>query len=121
MMRVVNLGDEIRDRELQGLGEEAARFILRRKAELGAEILEDVGDMRDDDLAVAQERGREGGLRRAAVEHRRHALHAAPGSALTRDVDVRRAGRLEREAHKLAAPLNARPIVELIRHVESFV
>ena len=49
------------------------------------------------------------------------ALHAAPGSALARDIDVRRAGRLEREAHKLAAPLDARPIVELIRHMESFV
>ena len=32
MMRVVNLGDEIRDRELQPLGEDAARLILWRKA-----------------------------------------------------------------------------------------
>ena len=60
MVRVVNLGDEIRDRELQPVGEDAARFVLRRKAELGAEILEDVGDMRDDDGAVAQERGANG-------------------------------------------------------------
>src|SRR5258708_751938 len=35
MMRVVTLGDEIRDRELQRVGEEAARLILRRKAKLG--------------------------------------------------------------------------------------
>ena len=117
MMRVVNLGDEIRDRELQSVGEEAARLVLWRKAELGAEILEDVGDMRDDDGAVAQERGRERGLRGAALEHRYHRFHAPPGPALPRDVDIRRAGGLEREAHKLAAPLDARPVVELIRHV----
>ena len=66
MMRVVNLGDEIRDRELQPVGEEAPRLVLRREAELRAEIMEDVGDMRDDDGAVAQERGRERRLRTAA-------------------------------------------------------
>ena len=43
-------------------------------------------------------------------------LDAAPGPALARDIDIRRARRLEREAHKLAAPLDARPIVELVRH-----
>ena len=119
MMRVVNLGHEIRDRELQPVGEDAARLILWRKAELGAEIVENVGDMRDDDLAVAQERRRERGLRRAALEHRRHPLHAAPGPALARDIDIRRARRFEREAHKLAAPLDARPVVELVRHRNS--
>ena len=119
VMRVVNLGHEIRDRELQPVGEDAACLILRREPELGAEIVENVGDMRDDDLAVAQERRREGGLRRAAFEHRRHALYAAPGPALPRDIDIRRAGRFEREAHKLAAPLEARPVVELIRHMNS--
>ena len=34
-MRVVNLGDEIGDRELQPMGEQAPRFVLRRQAELG--------------------------------------------------------------------------------------
>ena len=72
--------------------------------------------MRDDDLAVAQEGRRERRLRRAALEHRRHRLHAAPGPAFARDIDIRRAGRLEREAHELAAPLDARPVVELISH-----
>ncbi len=118
-MRVVNLGHEIGDRELQPVGEDAACLILRREPELGTEIVENVGDMRDDDLAVAQERRREGRLRRAAFEFRRHALHAAPGPVLPRDIDIRGAGRFEREAHKLAAPLDAWPIVELIRHRNS--
>ena len=73
--------------------------------------------MGDDDGAVAQERWRERGLRGAALEHRYHRFHAAPGAVFARDVDVRRTRRLEREAHKLAAPLDARPVVELIRHV----
>jgi hypothetical protein len=51
MMRIVNLRDEIRDRELQPVGEDAACLVLRREPELGAEIVENVGDMRDDDLA----------------------------------------------------------------------
>ena len=116
MMGVVNLGDEIGDRELQRMGEQAPRLILRRKAKLGAEIMQDVGDMRDDDRAVAQERRRERGLRRAALEHRRHRLHAAPGAALARDIDIRRAGGLEREAHELAPPLDARPVKEFVSH-----
>ena len=116
MVGVVNLGDEIRDRELKPMGEQAPRLVLRREAELRPEIIEDVGDMRDDERAVAQERRRERGLRRAALEHRRHRLHAAPGPSLARDVDVRRAGRLEREAHELAPPLDARPVEELVGH-----
>src|SRR5271167_4674271 len=75
VMRVVNLRDEIRDRQLQRVGEGATCLILRREPELGAEIVENVGDMRDDNLAVAQERGREGCLGRSAFEHRRHALY----------------------------------------------
>ena len=98
------------------MGEDASRLIFRRKSELRSKILKDVGDVRDDDVAVAQERGRERGLRGAALEHRYHRFHAAPGAVFAGDVDIRRAGGLEREAHKLAAPLNARPIVELIRH-----
>ena len=121
VMRVVNLRDEIRDRELQPMGEDAACLILRREPELGAEIVENVGDMRDDDLAVAQERRREGGLRRAAFEFRRHALYAASGAVLPRHIDVIGAGCLERETHELAAPLDARPIIELIRHEKILV
>ena len=115
-MGVVNLGDEIGDRELEPMGEQAPCLVLRRKAKLGPEIVEDIGDMRDDDRAVAQERRRERGLRRAALEHRRHRFHAAPGSAFARDIDIRRAGRLEREAHKLAPPLDARPVEEFVGH-----
>ena len=74
--------------------------------------------MRDDDLAVAQEGRREGSQRRgAALEHRHQRLDAAPGPALARDIDIRRAGRLEREPHELAAPLDARPVEELIGHI----
>ena len=34
----------------------------------------------------------------------------------TRDIDVRRAGRLQRKTDEFAAALDAGPIVELVRH-----
>ena len=33
------------------------------------------------------------------------------------DIDIRRAGLLERETHEFASPLDIRPIIELIRHL----
>ena len=70
---------------------------------------------------VEREIGKEGlnrhQLGRAAFEHRCHALNASSGPALPSDIDIRCARRFEREAHKLAAPLDARPVVELVRHM----
>ena len=116
VMGVVNLGHEIGDGELEPMGEQAPRLVLRRKLKLRPEIVKDIGDMGDDDFAVAQEWRGERGLRRAALEHRRHRFHAASGSAFARDIDIRRAGRLEGEADKLAPPLNARPVEQLVGH-----
>ena len=99
---VVDLDDEVGDRQLQAVGVEAERLVRRREAELRAEISEDVRHMRDDDLAVAQERGREG--RERLVPHQRHhRVDAASGPSLTRDVDVVGAGLLEGEADEFAA------------------
>ena len=54
MMGVVRLGDEIRDRELEAVRIEPRGFVRGREFQLRAEVREDVGDMRDDDVAVAQ-------------------------------------------------------------------
>ena len=110
----MDLGDEIGDRELQAVGEEAACLILRRKAELWAKIVEDVGGLRDDQAPSR----RKGGAKAcgAPPEHRFHRLDAPPRSLLARDIDVWRLGLLKGEADKLAAPLNAWPIVELVGH-----
>ena len=60
MMRVVILGDEIGNGEFEPVGEQPRRLAGRREPEFRPEVEEDVGDMRDDDLAVAQDRRRKG-------------------------------------------------------------
>ena len=73
--------------------------------------------MRDDEIAVAQKGRGEGRLRRrAAVQHRRQRLDAAPGPVVAGDVDIVGARLLERQADEFAAPLNAGPVEELVGH-----
>ena len=60
MVRVVDLGDEVRDRQLQAVGVEAERLVLRREAELRAEIGEEVGDVRDDTRPSRRKGGAKG-------------------------------------------------------------
>src|SRR5271165_320468 len=114
MMGVVNLIDEIGDGKLLSVGEDARSLVVGRKAEFWP----DVGDMRHDHVAVAQEWRREWGTRSGiALKHRHQRPHAAAASyRLARDVDIRRLGLLERKSYKLAAPLNARPVEKFVGH-----
>ncbi len=60
VMGVVDFGDEVGDGELQAVGEEGQLLGARRQAEFRGEIGQDVGDVRDDEVAVLEERRREG-------------------------------------------------------------
>lgn len=55
MVGVVDFGDEVSDGELQAIGEDAELVGARREAEFRAEIGEDIGDLRDDEVGVAKE------------------------------------------------------------------
>ena len=71
--------------------------------------------MRDEDVAVAQERRREGGERPLAHQGR-HRLDAAPGPMAARDIDIIGARLLERQADEFAAALDAGPVEEFVGH-----
>ena len=96
---------------------DARGLVGGRELEPRPEVEKDVGDMRDDHVAVAQERRREWRERRGPpVEHRGQSGDAAPGPRSRATSTYGAAGRLERQPHELAAPLDAWPIEELIRH-----
>ena len=96
-----------------------ARLVARRQPEARAEIEQDVGGLADDELAGLEERRRERRARDARavdeLHHRRHAALAAPA----RHVDIVGAGLFQRQAHELAAPLDRRPVVELVAHLSA--
>src|SRR5262249_4537566 len=78
-------------------------------------VKQDVGGLRDDELAGSQERRRIRRAQRARVVHElHHRLDATLAAA--RHVDVIGAGLLEREPDELAATLNVRPIVGFVAH-----
>ena len=116
MVRVVGLGDHVRDRQLQAVGEMARFLVARREAELGAEIDQDVGDMRDDDLAVAQERRRERERAAASSAEASSSPRRRAPPFVAGDVDVGRPRLLQREPDELAAPLDFGPVEELVSH-----
>ena len=60
VMRVVDLADQVGDRQLQLVGTEATRLVGRNEAQARAEVEQDVRDLRDDERVRAQERRREG-------------------------------------------------------------
>src|SRR5262245_26869898 len=92
-----------------------SRLVAWRKTQPRTEIEQDVGGLADHELAGAQERWRE---RRAfdalSVDELHHRRHAAFATA--RHVDIVGAGLLQRQPHELAAPLDRRPVVELVAH-----
>src|ERR1051326_4308580 len=91
-----------------------SRLVPRRESVTRPEIKEDVRRLRDQRLAIPQERRSKGRMRRAGSVHQ--PLHRRDPAATARDVDVFRADLLQGETHEFAAPLNARPVVELIWH-----
>ena len=60
VMGVVDFGDEVGDRQLQAVGEEGELLRARGEAEFRSQIGQDIGDMGDDEIAVPEERRREG-------------------------------------------------------------
>ena len=78
--------------------------------------MENVRGLRDQDVAVLEEgRGKRRMLSARSVHQKLHRRHAA---AVARDIDVFGAGLLQGEAHEFAAPLNRRPVIELICHAD---
>ena len=59
VVRVVGLGHEVRDRELQLEGARPARLVARHELQARREVREDVRGLRDDEVAVLEERRRE--------------------------------------------------------------
>ena len=104
-MRVVGLVHRIRDGELQLVRPDPVRLGGADEAEARPEIEQDRGALADHDIAVAQERRREGRSAIArigeAVEHR---LDAAGLVVPPRDVDIVGTGLFEGEVDELAAP-----------------
>ncbi len=121
VMRVVNLVDEVGDRQLELMRPEPAVVVVRRQPQPGAEIQQDVRGLADRHLAVLQKRRRE----RRSFDARagQHALQRRHAAAFRlrqpRDVHVVGARVLEREPHELAAPLDPGPVVELVCHTPS--
>jgi len=122
MMRVVHLGEEVRDGQLHLMGPQQTTFIFGREAVTAAEKQQDVRGLRDDELASFEIRRRE--RNRAwmrAVERSVERLFAAAfvlGQA--RDINVRDGCVLERQPHEFAAPLNRRPVMQLVLHATEY-
>ena len=113
MMGVVNLHHEVGDAELQLVSPQPTGFVLGSKAMTRPEVKQDVGGLRDQPLARLENRGCKWRmyftLAREQPFDRRTAAFAS-------DVDVLGACLFEREADKLAATLDCRPIVKLVAH-----
>ena len=77
------------------------------------EVVQDQGGLRDHELAGLEKRRR---VRRAlaAVHHAAHGIDAV--AAPPRDIDVVGPALLQRQADKLAAALDFRPVVKLVAH-----
>ena len=120
MVGVVDLADEVGDRELDMARLGAQRLVAGHEAEPRSEEGEDVRGLRHDGAPDPHERRREG--QRAPLLPVEEVQHRRRAALRPRDVDVVGAGLLEREADELAAALDHRPVVEvdaqagLLRH-----
>ncbi len=116
MVRLVHLGHQVRDGELDLVGAAPALLVLGDQAEARPEVLEDRRRLRHQHLAVPErgraERGEPGPglLQQPLYGGHPAALRVGP----TADVLVRDPGVLEGEADELAAPLQAGPVEQLV-------
>jgi hypothetical protein len=110
MVRVVRLGDEVRDRHRDRRRGESAAFVVRREPVALAEPARDQRRLRDHDVGGAQHRWGERVGRQLPGERFRHDLVALLASDI--DVGLRRV--LEHEPHELAATLDSRPVEQLV-------
>ena len=99
--------------ELKLMRPQPVGLAARNELQARPEILQDQRNLRDHELAGLEKRRR---VRRTlpAVHHPAHGIHA--GAAPPRDIDIARPRLLQRQADKLAAPLNFRPVVKLVAH-----
>src|SRR6266571_4944877 len=114
MMAVVHFDQPVGDGELQLVQPQPPGFILRRESEARPEIEQNVRGLRDQQPAGSQERRRKGPVALGTVFKQTDHFLRPPRQA--RDISVSGAGILEREADEFAAPLDARPVIELITH-----
>jgi hypothetical protein len=116
MMGVVDQRHQVGDGELQLVHPQPAGLLARSKAEPSAKVEQDVGGLRDHQRAGLEEgRRKRRALDAPAVDQLHHRGNAALACA-ARDVDIVGARLLQGEAHKLPAPLDRRPVVELVTH-----
>src|SRR5215475_10761509 len=115
MMRIVDLRQEICDGKLELVRPQPTGLVARAQGEARTEPQQDVGALRNDEVAGLEERRRKRRtLGAAIIDDLHHGGDAA--LALPRHVDVVDPALLEREAHEFAAALDGRPIVELVAH-----
>src|SRR5262252_5199184 len=113
----MDLDHEIRDGKLELVRPQPSGIIARCEPVTHAEEEKDVCGLADEERATFEERRRERRMPDAlAIEERHHRWHAATLIRLARYIDIALAGLFERKADKFAAPLNCRPIVQLISH-----
>src|SRR5215475_2427900 len=114
MMGIVDFFHEVGHGELQLIQPQTTRFVAGSKLQPRAEKKQDIGDLRDDQLACLEERwSKWRALVAHAVQHGHHAVHAA---RFARYIAVTRASVFKRKPHKFAAALDFRPVKELIPH-----
>ena len=117
MMRVMNLNQEIRDRELQLVHPQTATLVPRRESMTSAEKQQDVGRLANDEPTGLQKRRCERRMRDAFAVQKAHQRRDTEAlAALACNIHVVRASVLEREPHELAATLDLWPVKKPIRH-----
>ena len=112
-MRVMHLGDHVGDGELQPVQNMPFGLIFRRETEFGAEVQQDVGDMRDDQIAMFEERRGKGGWGGFPLHERHHRIGAV---RTVRHVGIGDSRLFESQAHEFAAPLQVVPVIEFVFH-----
>jgi hypothetical protein len=114
MMAVVNLGDKIRNRQLQLMRPQSAGLLFRREAQARTEKNQNVCGLSDDQLTGFQKRRRERwSLYRWAFHNARHRRHP---TGLAGDFYVVRSGVFQSEPNEFSASLYARPIIQFVAH-----
>jgi single-strand DNA-binding protein len=116
VVRVVDLGHDVGDGELQLVDPEPARRVVRDETEARTEEVQDGRGLRHHDFTSAEYRRSKGNVRtELAPEHAENRFDpAALAPRSSGDVDVGCAGLLEGQADELATPLDSRPVIERV-------
>src|SRR5271165_860550 len=113
-MRIVDLDDEVRNRELQLVSPPPACHALRCELKPRAEKLQNIRGLPDQEPPGLQYWGREGRRVRAVVQHAHHGGNPGTMAGFARDIDIPRGAFFERQSHEFTATLDRGPIVELV-------